>query len=294
MGNLVFRDLTSEDVEVRVQSCKENGVSLLIYKDARVDQAILDETVGPTKWKKSYREIKGNLFCTISIWDPELGEWVSKEDCGVESNTEKEKGEASDAQKRSGFAWGIGRELYSAPFIWISKPVEGKPSPFDYANLKISKTQNGYRCDTYFSVSKMTVKEKKITELEIIDSKTGEVCFSYPRKKQTQTTIEVVTETSKAKVNVTKATTTKAVDTATAKPSKEEILKKALKVEYTDSKNEVLPLGDSIKECVTKEKQDEFFKHLKSYINEKKTNWEACLIVYQGLTRTPKLISFPA
>ena len=87
--NFKFRDLTPGDVEVRVAMCRANGLSLLIYKDARVDQQILDETVGQLNWKKSYREVKGNLYCTIEIWDSDKSTWIAKEDCGVESNTER-------------------------------------------------------------------------------------------------------------------------------------------------------------------------------------------------------------
>lgn len=162
--NYQFRDLTADDVEVRVAMVRQNGVSLLIYKDARVDQAILDETVGQMNWKKSYKVVKDNLYCTIEIWDGEKGQWVSKEDCGVESNTEKEKGEASDAQKRAGFVWGIGRELYTAPFIWV---------PSDKCEIV-----EGNKCRTTFNVTSMKVENKKIVELQIANSRTGEIVYS--------------------------------------------------------------------------------------------------------------------
>lgn len=132
----MFRLLKPEEIDVRVAQVKQNGVVVLLYKDARVDQTILDETVGAMNWKKSYDIIDGQLFCTISIWDDEKKQWVSKQDVGVESNTEAEKGRASDAQKRAAFAWGIGRELYSAPFIWI--PAEG-------ANIKANKCYDKFR-----------------------------------------------------------------------------------------------------------------------------------------------------
>lgn len=132
----MFRLLKPEEIDVRVAQVKQNGVVVLLYKDARVDQTILDATVGAMNWKKSYDIIDGQLFCTISIWDDEKKQWVSKQDVGVESNTEAEKGRASDAQKRAAFAWGIGRELYSAPFIWI--PAEG-------ANIKANKCYDKFR-----------------------------------------------------------------------------------------------------------------------------------------------------
>lgn len=110
---------------------KQNGCSLLLYKDARVDMRMLDEVYGPNNWQRSHELINGNLFCTISVWDADKGVWVNKQDVGTESNTEKEKGQASDAFKRAAFNWGIGRELYTAPFIWItldSSEVYEKPA----------------------------------------------------------------------------------------------------------------------------------------------------------------------
>ena len=125
----MFRPLTAAEVECRAAQCGKSKsgpwVSILIYKDAMVDQKLLDEVIGPMNWKNSYEMIDGKLFCTISIWDKEKGEWISKQNVGTESNTEKEKGQASDAFKRAAFNFGIGRELYSSPKIFINlKPDE--------------------------------------------------------------------------------------------------------------------------------------------------------------------------
>lgn len=152
-----FRDLTEEDIEVRVQSVKQSGLVLLLYKNARVDMNILDEKVGAENWQNRFYEHKGILFCSLGIntnyAKPELPDrWIWKDDAGVESNTEAEKGNASDARKRSGFAWGIGRELYTSPFIWIPA-----------ANCKI---ENG-KCYDRFSVEKIKIEDKKITGLAI-------------------------------------------------------------------------------------------------------------------------------
>ena len=116
--------LTAEDIDCRVQSVSKAkngtvGAVLLLYKDARVDMRILDQVFGPGNWQRTHELINGNLFCTIEIWDDEKAAWVKKQDVGVESNTEKEKGQASDAFKRAGFNVGIGRELYSAPFTYV-------------------------------------------------------------------------------------------------------------------------------------------------------------------------------
>lgn len=120
---LNFRKLNASEVEARIGTIAKSGkgLSLLLYKDARVDQRLLDEVVGSTNWEKSYRrDEKGRLFCKVSIWDEEKSRFVSKEDVGTESNAEKEKGEASDSFKRACFCWGIGRELYSVPFLWVN------------------------------------------------------------------------------------------------------------------------------------------------------------------------------
>lgn len=112
-----FRPLRADEIEVRVQSIKEKGVILLLYKNARCDMNILDETVGAENWQREHYECKGNLFCRVGIRCADG--WIYKSDCGAESNTEKEKGEASDSFKRACVNWGIGRELYTAPFIFV-------------------------------------------------------------------------------------------------------------------------------------------------------------------------------
>lgn len=120
MNELDFRTLNADEIECRVGAVTDKGCSLLLYKNARVDMALLDEVVGPLNWMRSHELINGNLFCTVSVRDKETGRWVNKQDVGVESYTEKEKGQASDAFKRACVNWGIGRELYTSPFIWIN------------------------------------------------------------------------------------------------------------------------------------------------------------------------------
>ena len=141
---LNFRKLYASELEARIGNISKtgSGLSLLLYKDARVDQRLLDETAGPMNWEKSYRrDEKGRLFCKVSIWDGEKGQFVSKEDVGVESYSEKEKGEASDSFKRACFCWGIGRELYSAPFLWVNSQ-----------NCNIREYEGKYTCSDRFDV----------------------------------------------------------------------------------------------------------------------------------------------
>ena len=144
-----IRAQTARDIECRVSTVSGRGCSLLLYKDARCDMKILDETVGPENWKRSHELINGNLFCNVSIWDEGKKEWVTKQDVGTESYTEKEKGQASDAFKRACFNWGIGRELYTAPFIWIKSgdvtlaQKNGKSTTYDKFSVEQIIVENG-------------------------------------------------------------------------------------------------------------------------------------------------------
>ena len=169
-----FRALRADEIDCRIQSLSENkngvGAVVLLYKDARVDMNILDETVGAMNWKRSHELIGDRLYCTISIRD-ENNEWVSKQDVGTESNTEKEKGQASDSFKRAGFNWGIGRELYSAPFIYIK-----------LRNDEVFKDKNG-KLKTYskFKVFDIEYDENKNISLLVIGDNNDER-FVYGKK----------------------------------------------------------------------------------------------------------------
>lgn len=147
-----MRPLRADEIEVRVAQIKSDPkqkgfgkVKLLLYKNARVDMTVLDEEIGPDKWQRDHKEVKGNLFCGIGIKFED--DWVWKWDCGTESYTEKEKGEASDSFKRAGFNWGIGRELYTAPNI-VLQGIEVKENgrgglelknPFDLYGLFVQE-----------------------------------------------------------------------------------------------------------------------------------------------------------
>ena len=170
--NLNFRNLKASEIDVKPQTVKENGFSLLLYKNARVDMDVLDETVGPMNWQRKHS--RENANCIVSIYDEDKKIWVEKEDTGTESFTEKEKGLASDSFKRACFNWGIGRELYTSPFIWIS----------DSKYIKKNKEGKLTLTDK-FSVKEITVLDKVITELEIIDSK-GVVVFSTNLKTKSK------------------------------------------------------------------------------------------------------------
>ena len=170
-----IRPLTKDEIECRVAQVAKDlkWCSVLLYKDARVDMRILDETFGPMNWQRSHEVINGNLFCTVSVWDEEKGQWISKQDVGVESKTEAEKGQASDSFKRACFNLGIGRELYTAPTIFI--------------NLTAGDIANG-KVKTRFNLTKINYKDGAISELEVVDGK-GLVRYSYPERKITKKTI---------------------------------------------------------------------------------------------------------
>lgn len=191
-----FRDLRADEIDVRVQQAKESGVGLLLYKDARVDMSILDETVGAERWQREHYECKGNLFCRVGIvcetkkGDSIFPEWIWKSDCGTESNTEAQKGEASDSFKRACFNWGIGRELYTSPFIWV------KP---ENCNLKDKKDRNGnvvYSCYDNFKVNSITIENKEITALEIYNVTKKCVAFSWKNIGKKQETKPLTYETA--------------------------------------------------------------------------------------------------
>ena len=176
-----FRTLKAEEIDVRVSQIGDTGFSLLLYKDARCDMNILDESVGALNWQRIHT--RENANCIVSIWDKEKNQWVSKEDTGTESNTEKEKGLASDSFKRACFNWGIGRELYTSPFIWVS----------DTSYISVSKKTGKQQVNERFKVSSIEINEDKIiTNLEIVDRK-GRVVFTTKKQQQKTATIPSIT-----------------------------------------------------------------------------------------------------
>lgn len=167
-----FRLLRENEIECRVGTCTDKGLTLLLYKDARCDMQLLDETVGSTNWMRQHS--RDNANCTVSIWDEVKGQWISKEDTGTESNTEAEKGLASDSFKRACVNWGIGRELYTAPFIWISS-----------TECNIAPNRQGKpACNDKFIVSRIGYNDRReISELEIRNTKTKKVCYTFGEKR---------------------------------------------------------------------------------------------------------------
>jgi len=166
-----FRELKADEVELRIGSISREGkgLSLLLYKNARCDMNILDETIGSESWQREHYECKGNLFCRVGIRDKNTGEWVYKSDCGTESNTEKEKGEASDSFKRACTNWGIGRELYTSPFVWIKAEDAG-----------LKESSGKWATKDVFSVTEIKISDdKKIIGLAVRNDKQKKIVYRW-------------------------------------------------------------------------------------------------------------------
>lgn len=167
-----FRDLTANEIEVRVSRITNAGVELLLFKDSRCDMRILDETVGAENWQNEFYEQKGTLFCKVGLFtDYDRGPmWVWKSNAGAPSNIEAQKGEASDAFKRACFTWGIGRELYTAPRIFV----------YGDKCKSLKQGKNGkMQCYDHFSVAKIKIVDGRIVGLAIRNDDTGRVVFTY-------------------------------------------------------------------------------------------------------------------
>ena len=189
-----FRTLNAEEIDCRVAQIQSNWLTLLLYKDARVDQNILDETVGAMNWQKKY--LRDNANCVVEIWDEDKKQWVSKEDTGTESFSEAEKGLASDSFKRACFNWGIGRELYTTPsiFIFPKKEMGKKTKQLDengeaiyepefFVKGKDKEGKERYDTKTRFHVDLIKYDDKKnITDLVIKDHK-GNTRFAHVTKE---------------------------------------------------------------------------------------------------------------
>ena len=166
MGKLEFRTLTANEIECRVGQKKDTGFTLLLYKDARVDMALLDEVVGQGKWQREHKILGNDIYCRVGIWNEELKQFVWYEDAGASGSIEVEKSKASDSFKRACVNVGIGRELYTAPFIWVKSSTDNQPT----SNISYSVKEIGYNSN------------REINKLTIVNDNTGEIVYSYPRK----------------------------------------------------------------------------------------------------------------
>lgn len=174
-GSGRIRLLYADEIECRTGMVNEKGLSLLLYKDARVDMKILDEAYGADGWQRTHEMIGGSLYCTVSVWDSGKGQWISKMDVGTESFSEKEKGAASDSFKRACVSVGIGRELYTAPFIWIPA-----------SKAEIVKRGDKYYCNDRFRVAHIGYNGKREISCLTIMNRDGNVVYAMQAKGSTE------------------------------------------------------------------------------------------------------------
>ena len=246
----MFRTLRADEIDCRISQIKEttegapSGLTLLLYKDARCDQNILDEVVGPFKWKREHT--RDNRNCIVSIWSDELGQWIAKEDTGTESNTEKEKGLASDSFKRACFNWGIGRELYTAPFVWI------KAKDCDIRKNKYGKLS----CYDNFTVTDIDYIDGNICFLTIKNEKTGKECFRWGEKGKlegrsvqpdNEPDADPISDRRDSPADVKKVNSVPELPVCDYIRSEIEEIQKKLKLEsYQETKKLVLAWGDAL------------------------------------------------
>lgn len=173
MNNYNVRKLTASEIEVKpCQVAKDKSwVQILLYKTSRVDMQILTEMYGQ-KWKSEYKMVGDSLFCTISVYDSELGEWISRTDCGEkDAGLSEDKSWATSAFKRAATQFGIGIELYSTPKIKF--PTQSNW----FYNEKLSMA---------FEVSEIEWVGETLSKLTIVD-RWGNIVWSLGQKEQVRT-----------------------------------------------------------------------------------------------------------
>ena len=206
-----FRKLNADEIDVRIGTSKKNdireivGASYLLYKDARVHMALLDEEVGAMTWQRKHEFKDGKLYCSVGIYDEDKEQWIWKEDVGTESMSEAEKGQASDSFKRACFNWGIGRELYTAPFIWINAlpkedlaRVRMSVREIQYNGNEISKLiivdNNGsvrYKYDANTKVDNKVISRELEREMKSLNM-TISMIATYLGKNENEVTVEEI------------------------------------------------------------------------------------------------------
>lgn len=181
---LKFRDLLADEIELRVGSTNDSGFQLLLYKNARVDMALLDEVVGVGNWQREHIILGNDIYCRLGIWNKELNQWVWKTDAGSSGTIEEEKSKASDSFKRAATNFGLGRCLYTAPFVWIAtKDKNGKLTGEDKKTCR-------------YSVKVIAYTNHKISQLVIINDKTKQVVFSYGYKENNSQNADLTPKTT--------------------------------------------------------------------------------------------------
>lgn len=160
------RTLYASEIDVRVQSIRNGKANMLLYIDSRAATDLLDETYGMENWTMEYKDVAGQIYGRLSVYDSQNNRWIYREDTGSESNIEAEKGLSSDILKRCLVRYGV-TELYSAPKILLDDDGYGN---------------TGYR------VSHIAYnQQREITELTI-SNRFGKTVYNYryPTGEQVQ------------------------------------------------------------------------------------------------------------
>ena len=171
-----MRPLRADEIEVRVGQVYDGACTMLLYKNARVDMALLDELSGPMGWQRVHKNINGVMYCGVGVYDDASGHWVWKWDAGTESNTEKEKGAASDSFKRACVNWGIGRELYTAPRIKFEVATVQKKNGYGY---ELANKWEFYGLEVSHIMTEEINGVLTITELTLTQK--GHTVYSYTK-----------------------------------------------------------------------------------------------------------------
>lgn len=190
---LKFRDLTEDEIELRVGSTNDSGFQLLLYKNARIDMQLLDEVVGVGNWQREHYILGNDIYCKVGIYNEELKQWVWRADAGSSGTIEEEKSKASDSFKRACVNFGLGRCLYSAPFVWIvSKDKDG--------------VMTGETKKERYYVDEIGYTDHKITKLVIKNEKTKKVVFSMGSSQKLAQTSENQAKNTNSTLNQAKGT----------------------------------------------------------------------------------------
>lgn len=219
----MFRGLRPDEIEVRVGTITAKGASLLLYKDARCDMNILDEVFGPVGWQRQHTVVNDNLYCGIGVWNEKINQWVWKWDCGTESFTEKEKGEASDSFKRAAFNWGIGRELYTSGFIFVPCSTQKKEGGRGYELVNAYQFTGAKVAD----ITYIEKENKRVIDRLIVKDKDNKQLFAKVGAK---------TETEE----VTQKEILKLFETAEKAGYSKELIFKQIEAKYKKSTPEIL------------------------------------------------------
>lgn len=166
--DLKFKPIRADQIEVRPTDTKsKKSCVLLLYIDSRSAADILNTTVGVFNWQIQYKDVAGQIYGGLSIYDEERKIWVTKEDTGEESNIAEKKGQASDILKRCIARWGCDW-LYHTPRIRINTPEDW------YYQDKLTMT---------FRVDKIEWDEqtKELLQLRIVN-RNGEKVYDFTEK----------------------------------------------------------------------------------------------------------------